>query len=260
MTPIERFVHLVAGPESALPFDEAALLIAAHAHPQLDVAAELARLDELAAGLPAGDLDTLRHRLFDEAGFRGNEGDYYDPENSYLDTVLARRVGIPITLSVVTLEVARRSGTALVGIGMPGHFLVGTLDATPRYVDPFNGGCELDAAGCAARFAAITGGQRLDPAALRPIGPRAILARMLANLTGIARRRHDVALLQWVLELRAAVPEQSLAERRDLAAGLAGAGRFDEAADVLERLAVDLPGAAAEEARRAAMTLRARLN
>ncbi|MGD9751126.1 MAG: transglutaminase family protein [Acidimicrobiia bacterium] len=260
MTPTERFAHLVAGPESELRLDEAALLIAAHAHPHLDPAAELARLDELARGLPAGDLAALLQRLFAEAGFRGNEADYYDPENSYLDTVLERRTGIPITLSVVTLEVARRSGTELVGIGMPGHFLVGTTEATPRYLDPFNAGCSLDAAGCAARFAAISGGQRLDPAALRPVGPRAILARMLANLTGIARRRHDVGLLQWVLELRAAVPDQSLAERRDLAAGLAGAGRFDEAAEVLERLAVDLPTAAAEEARRAALTLRARLN
>lgn len=260
MTPTERFVQLVAGPEADLRLDEAALLIATHAHPALDLDANLAALDELAAGLPAGDLDALRHRLFDEAGFQGNQGDYYDPENSYLDTVLARRRGIPITLSVVTLEVARRSGTPLVGVGMPGHFLVATPEDPARYLDPFNGGCELDAAGCAARFAAISGGQPLDPAALRPVGARSILARMLANLTGIARRRHDVTLLQWVLELRAAVPDQSLAERRDLAAGLAGAGRFDEAADLLERLAVDLPAAAADEARRAALTLRARLN
>lgn len=260
MNPTERFVHLVGGAEADLPLDEAALLIAAHAHPDLDVAAGLAALDQLAAAVPSADVDGLRHQLFTVEGFCGNKGDYYDPENSFLDTVLSRRTGIPITLSVVLLEVGRRVGVPLVGVGMPGHFLVGTTTEPALYVDAFEGGVVLDRDGCAARFAAVTGGQRLDPAALTPVGPRAILARMLGNLGGVARQRRDRALLQWVLHLRAAIPSQSLAERRDLAGALASSGRFDEAADVLEAVADAMVVGPDHELRRQAAALRAKLN
>jgi regulator of sirC expression with transglutaminase-like and TPR domain len=260
MTPTERFVRLAAGPEEELQLDVAALLLAGHAHPELRVEDGLAELDALAQGIPSGDLDALRHKLFDEAGFRGNSEDYYDPENSYLDTVLQRRCGIPITLSVVVLEVGRRAGVALTGVGMPGHFLVGTVAEPPRYVDAFAGGAVLDAAACAARFHQLSGGRTLEPSALAPVGPRAILARMLANLTGIARQRRDLDLLRWVLELRAAIPSRSPAERRDLAAALAGSGRFDEAAHVLEELAGAAGAAEAAKLQEAARALRARLN
>lgn len=260
MTPTERFVQLVGGPEEALPLDEAALLIAAHARPGLDITAGLAALDAIAARVTSPDLAALCHELFSVEGFGGNRADYYDPENSYLDRVLERRVGIPITLSVVVLEVGRRVGVGLCGIGMPGHFLVGTTDEPTRYVDAFDGGKLLDAEGCAQRFAAVTGGQRLDPAALAPVGPRSILARMLGNLGAIARQRHDRELERWVLRLRAAIPSLAPAERRDLAAALAGAGRFDEAADVLEALADSVALPAEHEIRRQARSLRARLN
>lgn len=260
MTPTERFAELVARPESALPLDEAALLIAAHAHPRVDVAAGLDRLDRLAAGVPSPDLDGIRTHLFGPEGFRGNRDDYYDPENSYLDSVLERRLGIPITLSVVLLEVARRVGVGLTGIGMPGHFLVATTAPPLRFVDAFDGGAVLDHAGCAARYAALTGGRPLDPAALAPVGPRAILTRMLSNLGGVARQRKDPGLLQWVLELRTAIPSQSVAERRDLAATLASSGRFDEAAAVLEAMADALAVGPDHDLRRQAAGLRARLN
>jgi len=260
MTPTERFVALVNGPEEALHLDEAALLIAAHAHPDLDPATELATLDRLADAVAEPRLEVVLHQLFAVEGFGGNRADYYDPENSYLDSVLRRRTGIPITLSVVLIEVARRVGVTLRGIGMPGHFLVGTLDEPPRYVDAFDGGVLLDQAGCAARFAAVSGGQRLDPAALVPVGPHAILSRMLANLCGIGRQRKDAALLQWALALRAAVPSGSPAERRDLAGALAAAGRYSEAASLLEALADQLGLAADHQLRRQATALWARLN
>lgn len=260
MTPTERFLQLVAAPEAEVALDEAALLIAAHAHPTLDVAAELAHLDELAAGVPA-DLDAVRRRLFVDEGFCGNRTDYYDPENSYLDSVLARKTGIPITLSVVLLEVARRCGIELVGIGMPGHFLVATTGPAPTsFVDAFDGGELLDQSGCAARFAALSGGRPLDPAALAPVGPIDILARMLANLGGVARQRRDPALLQWVLRLRAGMPARSLPERREVAAALARSGRFGEAADVLEQVADAMDAGPDHDVRRAARALRARLN
>src|SRR5688500_562736 len=98
----ERFVELVSGPEAALPLDEVGLLIAAHAKPGLDIPANLARFDELASEVRDPTLDGLRRLLFRDLGFAGNEDDYYDPRNSYLDDVLERRTGIPITLAVVT--------------------------------------------------------------------------------------------------------------------------------------------------------------
>src|SRR3954468_18824427 len=104
----ERLAALVAGPEGALPLDEAAFLVAAHAHPGLDVDAQLRRLDDLAAGVAAPHLDALRRHLFGELGFSGNDVDYYDPANSFLDDVLDRRLGLPITLAVLMMEVGRR--------------------------------------------------------------------------------------------------------------------------------------------------------
>ena len=104
----DRFAELLARPEPEIPLDEAALLIAAHAHPDLDLDARLAQLDALAASAAGLSADELATRLFVTEGFTGNESDYGDPRNSFLDDVLDRHLGIPITLSVVMLEVGRR--------------------------------------------------------------------------------------------------------------------------------------------------------
>src|SRR5262245_40696304 len=101
----ERFGELVARADDEVPLDEAALLIAGHARPELDVDAELARLDELAAGCRTPTLDGLVAHLFTDLGYAGNRGNYYDPRNSYLDQVVTRRLGIPITLSVLAIVV-----------------------------------------------------------------------------------------------------------------------------------------------------------
>src|SRR5688500_8498241 len=105
--PTSRFRELVQRPPHELPLDEAALLIAAHARPDLDVAAELKLLDRLAAGIPDRTLDEWRRHLFVELGFSGDVGSYYDPSNSFLDQVVRRRRGLPITLSVLGMEVGR---------------------------------------------------------------------------------------------------------------------------------------------------------
>ena len=122
--PTARFTELVQTPEAEWALDEASFLIATHARPDLDLPAQLARLDELAAQAGEPTLDGLRRLLFRDLGFSGNEVDYYDPRNSFLDEVLDRRTGIPITLAVVMLEVGRRLGVPLAGVSMPGHFLV----------------------------------------------------------------------------------------------------------------------------------------
>lgn len=248
-----RFLELLEGPDAAMPLDELALLIAAHAHARLDVAAQLARLDALAEQAGEPTLDGLRRLLFRDLGFTGNDVDYYDPRNSFLDDVLDRRTGIPISLAVVMLEVGRRMGVPLSGVSMPGHFLVRDKVDPEVFVDPFAGGALLDRRGCRIRFHAVHGRDAaFAEAYLAPVGPLAIVDRMLANLEGIAARRADTRMLGWVGRLRDGVPSAEHGARRR-AAVLVAAGRFGEAAAVLEAIGDD-------EALVEARGLRARLN
>lgn len=250
-----RFRELVQRDEHDVPLDEAALVIAAHDH-DVDVGAQLARIDELAAGAPAS-ADALASYLFVERGFLGNSVDYGDPRNSYLDDVLDRRLGLPITLSVLMIEVGRRRGIALAGVGMPGHFLVRS-DAN-RFFDPFHGGERLDVEGCQERFAETQGSAPFLPEFLDPVGAHAILARMLANLvrTHVAR---DPASAVWAVRLRLMVPGVSTTERRELATLLGTLGQFEEAAAALGALADELDGPAADRVERDAAAYRARAN
>jgi len=236
LTPTERFVALVQGPEEELALDEAALLMAAHAQPNLDVAEQLSRLDDLAGALLEPSASALAGLLFEELGFSGNTEDYGDPRNSYLDQVLDRRVGIPISLAVLMIEVGRRAGVTIEGVGMPGHFLV-RGDGDLR--DPFRGGQRVDQAGCEAMFRAIHGPTaKFRPSMLAPVGPRVILARMLANLRQNYVARRDPVALEWVVRLRVAIPGVSPSELADLSRLLAELGRFAEAARALDDLTV----------------------
>lgn len=258
--PLARFVELVQGPEGDIPLDEASLLIAAHARPGLDRAAELARLDALAAACPAPDLDGLRHQLFAVYGLAGNTRRYNDPRNSFLNDVLDRRLGIPISLSVLTMEVGRRIGVPLSGVGMPGHFLV-RHDGDGRIVDPYNGGRILALEQCSRLYRGMHGERaHFGPHLLASTGPRAILVRMLANLRHIYLAAGDPRSAGWVHELRAAIPPGSPADYADVARALASTGRITEAAAVLDELAESVPAGAAGEARSRAVALRALLN
>ena len=234
------------------------MLIAAHAYPELDVGSQMVRLDRLAERCTEPTLEAWRRLLWVDEGFAGNAVDYYDPRNSFLNDVLDRRIGIPITLAVVGMEVGRRIGLPLAGVGMPGHFLL--ANGSDVFVDPF-AGVVLDREGCERLFRRVAGGDAVfDPAYLEPVGPRAILARMLANLRLVYGRLAEAGSLAWVLRLRLAMPGTSPADRAELARALAGAGRFGEGAAELETLAgagaIDDPDAV----RRQAVALRARLN
>ncbi len=256
----ERFAELVARPPDEIPLDEAALVLAQHAHPDLEVGEARARLDELARAVPDASAAAVSSTLFHDAGFAGNTVDYEDPRNSYLDDVLARRLGIPISLSVVMIEVGRRRGVPLVGVGMPGHFLVRALDDESAYFDPFHGGSRLDADGCRALYEQIFGTRRrFTPELLVPVDTRSILSRMLANLQNTVGRR-DPAALPWVARLRLRIPGLDADERRRLAGMLRDSGRFGEAAAELERLAAEADGAVAEALQREAAATRARAN
>ncbi len=256
----ERFREVMAMPESALPLDEAALLIAAQATP-VDVAHELARLDQLADDIGARTVDELRRSLFVDRGFRGDRLRYHDPENSYLNRVLDRRLGIPVSLSVLAMVIGRRLDIALVGVGMPGHFLLRAADDPDVFVDAFAGGVLLDEAGCRARFHAVQGeGIRFDPRFLDPVGPRAIVARMLANLIAGFDAAGDRPGVLWAAELRAALPDASVEDRTRFARLLAAHGDLQRAAGAFDALAADSDGELAAACAAAATRLRARLN
>jgi regulator of sirC expression with transglutaminase-like and TPR domain len=253
----DEFRVLVTGPEDDLALDRAALLIAAHAHPALDVDARLAQLDRLAADARAPDAAALARFLFGERGFAGNSVDYGDPRNSLFDELLDRRLGIPITLSVLMLAVGRRCGIALHGVGMPGHFLVGTDGG--EFFDPFHRGARLDVAGCAARFAETQPASSFHVSFLRPIGPRLIVERMLVNLQQCYLQRAP-ASAAWVVALRLLLPDVTIASRVELAGVLGRLGRFDAAATVIEGVAVELPDERGQQLRRTAARFRARAN
>jgi regulator of sirC expression with transglutaminase-like and TPR domain len=187
------FARLVSRPELAIDLAEAALLIAKEEYPDLEVARYLSRLDAMAAELrDRVGIGSDAHRLiaslgdylFKEQGFRGNADDYYDPRNSFLNDVLDRRMGIPITLSTVYMEVGRRLGVHLHGVGMPGHFLVKYMGPGEEIViDPFNGGAIVSPADCQRILDRISGGKlALEPRFLSSLGTRQILYRMLTNL------------------------------------------------------------------------------
>ncbi|MEA3214863.1 MAG: hypothetical protein QOJ19_1019 [Acidimicrobiia bacterium] len=256
-----RFIELVSGSEAELRLDEACMLVAAHAHPGLIVDDQLARLDDLASRVAQPDLDGIVELLFKTEGFRGNVEDYYDTENSFLDSVLDRRLGIPLSLSILTMEIGRRVGITLDGVGMPGHFLVRTRSDPPTFLDPFNGGRQLDVDGCADLLRQAGGDQvpfSID--LVDAVGSRAIVARLLGNLRATYEQRGDRHGLVWALRLRSRIPGMPLVEVRALASALASAGQFDEAAAELERLAGQVDKVPADKLRSRARQLRALLN
>jgi regulator of sirC expression with transglutaminase-like and TPR domain len=271
-SPRERFARIVAAPDRDIHLDEAALWIAAEEYPTLDVRAYLARLDALASTASsrlapvcsaAERAARLNHLLFVEVGFAGNRTDYYDPRNSYLSDVLDRKTGIPITLAVIYMEVARRLELDVRGISFPGHFLVKWVDDADErevVVDPFLG-TTLRPEDCHARLAQASGGALvLRPELhLRAASRREILVRMLANLKHVFVSRRDfgraLACCERILLL---VPDAPL-ELRDRGLILEQLACFAAAASDLDRflwLAPDDPGADAVRARRDALRAR----
>lgn len=217
-----QFTDIMAGPDDQVDLAQAALLIACEEYPDLDVPRYLRRMDGLARAVAArldddaGPLSAVRALnglLFDEEGFRGNLEDYYDPRNSFLNDVLDRRTGIPITLSTLYIEVGRRAGLRVEGVGLPGHFVVrvrGTL------VDPFHGGAVLSEQDCQKRLDRIYGGRlRLDETMLAACERKTILARTLRNLKAIYTKAGDFARALNVVELLLRVEPGALEEMRD---------------------------------------------
>ena len=253
----ERFADVVR--RDPVPLDEATLLIGVHADPERDPDVSLERLDALADSVPQPSVETLLATLFGAEGFAGDRETYYDPRNSYLHEVLDRRLGIPITLSVVAMEVGRRVGVGLDGVGTPAHFMLRTHEPEARFVDAFGGGRILHRAELDAFFATIAPGIEIEPF-LDPLPPLDIVRRILANLTAIHRRSGDREALLWTTQLRTVIPGSTADDERTFGGALAASGDFARAAKVLESI-VD-GGRASDPARELAeaQRLRARLN
>jgi regulator of sirC expression with transglutaminase-like and TPR domain len=256
--PLDRFARLARRSEDELPLDEAALLVATCIRP-VDVDEGLARLDDLAATCPARDAEGIARHLFVDMGFAGDTTDYDDPRNSFLDEVMTRRRGLPITLSVLMIEVARRVGVGVVGIGMPGHFVVRDALHADVFLDPFYAGVRLDLAGLEARFHTVRGDETFRLEYLAPVGSREILSRMLANLQRSFLSRHPNAVVA-VARMRRSIPGLSLPERHQIATLLGSLGHYDEAASMLEAILGELTDVDADRVRRQMIALRARGN
>jgi regulator of sirC expression with transglutaminase-like and TPR domain len=188
-----RFAALIERPQGEFRLAEAALYLAQEAYPEMSVKAYLDRLADMAETVKAElglELDPVRivheinTHLFETLGLQGNREQYYDPRNSFLNEVIDRGLGIPITLSVIYIEVGRLVGLPIAGVGMPGHFIVQyTAQPEPFWIDPFERGAMMTREACVQRLRNLYGDQLAwRDEFLAPISDHDILRRMLNNL------------------------------------------------------------------------------
>ncbi len=264
-----QFLQMISRPDEQIDLATAALLIAKEEYPELDVRSCLDRLDRLADGAthclagprdnPFAVLDAINTQLFEKEGFRGNLDEYFDARNSYLNDVLDRRLGIPITLSLIYLEVAARLKFPLHGIGFPGHFLVKYQDeAREILVDPFHRGAILMPEDCRKRLREAYGDEvPLARGFFRPVGPRQILIRMLSNLKHVHLRTGDFSRALAVLERLVALTPQDPRLRRDRGLVHLKLEQYGRAVEDLQAYISRLPQADdADEARRHILAIR----
>ena len=237
-----QFDRLVGAPDEDIDLARAALLIAATEYPALNVERELFRLDGIAEGIaprmeddtPLYQLNMLSEYLFDELKFAGNHTNYHDPRNSFLNDVIERRRGIPITLSLLYIEVGKRLGVPLVGIGMPGHFIVRHRDEPDVFVDPFHGGILLSKDECAERLKQVTqGALAWDSEYLAPVSSRAFIARMLRNLKVVYLQRRNYERVRATIDRVIALLPQDAVEFRDRGVVNYRLGNYEEALEDL---------------------------
>ena len=246
-----QFVRLARSPDEEIDLALAALLVAAAEYPDIDIGHQLGLLDALAAAAapllgeepdPLSYVNTISQYLFDEVGLRGDQEDYYDPRNSFLNEVLRRRRGIPISLSLVYIEVGKRLGVPLLGVGMPGHFLVRHREAADLFIDPFHGGILLSEEECAHRLRQVTGYTGpWEPRFMAPISNREFIARLLRNLKGIYLQQEDDARALTVLDYLVTLLPNALGERRDRGLVHYRSGHYPQALEDLQHYLADDP-------------------
>ncbi|KFN42474.1 SirB1 family protein [Arenimonas oryziterrae] len=269
---------LAAYGDDELPLLDTALLIARDEYPQLDPRAYADALHDYANALRptlAGDIDlpakltAINRYLFDELGFAGNNTQYDDPRNSYLNEVLDRKLGIPISLAVVQIELTRRLGLPLDGVSFPGHFLVRLpVDDGILVMDPFNKGRPVSAEELKERASPHLGGHAPDDTQLleilAPATHRVILARMLRNLKGLYLERNDWERVARTADRLIKIAPDAPESWRDRGLAYRELGYVKGAREDLAHYLQALPNAEDEEAMRAVLIevsgTRSRLN
>jgi regulator of sirC expression with transglutaminase-like and TPR domain len=220
------FRELVTLPDGAIPLAETALLLACEEYPQLEISPYLDKLDEFAGYVrpklrpgnsPLETIEAINEVLFGVAGFRGNTENYNDPRNSFFNDVLERRIGIPITLSAVYIEVARRVSFPMFGVGMPGHFLIKYRDRTQElFLDAFNAGQLLTREDCSRRFKEIFGDEKeFSERMLDIVSPRQMLFRMSNNLKTIYLNVHAYEKSLAMIEMMLLADPEAMEQYRD---------------------------------------------
>ncbi|HSM83751.1 MAG TPA: tetratricopeptide repeat protein [Nodosilinea sp.] len=253
--PRERLYQELQRPTEQVSLARAALYIAQEDYPYLVVEDYLAMLDRMAAALsqrlpqdryPLKIIRAINDYLFTELNFSGNSLEYYDPRNSFLNEVLERRVGIPISLSLVYLELASRVGFPMVGVSMPGHFLIRpTVEEMDIFVDPFHRGEILFEQDCRDRIKQMFGDSaQLEPQHLRPIAPATFLVRLLTNLKLIYLQNRDVSKALDAINRILLIHPETVGEWRDRGLIHYQQGLLDNAQRDLERYLFEQPDAA----------------
>jgi regulator of sirC expression with transglutaminase-like and TPR domain len=234
-------LDLLARRSDRIELDRAALALARLEYPDLDPAPYITQLDDYASAIADRTRDlsdgerfihTANAWLFGEQGFQGNRNDYYNAENSCLNRVLETRMGIPITLSLVYMEVARRLAKPVKGIGLPGHFVIQYDDSDySTYIDPFNGGVLLDADGC-ARLVEV---DSLDAEDLAPVGKRSVMMRVINNLRQVYFAKHQPEHALRVLDLLIEADPSSADEYKQRGVALMQLRRIGQAVSQFSR-------------------------
>jgi regulator of sirC expression with transglutaminase-like and TPR domain len=238
--PYREFRQAVDRGEDKIDLGRAALTIALSDYPDLDIAAYLARIDQLAVeviqrcdggGEVYNSIAALNYVLFQQHGFRGNSDDYYDPKNSFLNEVIERKTGIPITLSILYMEVAQRVGLTMDGVGFPGHFLVKhTHSNVEIIIDPFGRGDIKSRQDLTRMLGGLYGETvELREEYLQPTSKKEILHRMLGNLKGIYSKTNDLVKLLSVLDRAIILEPGGADEVRDRARVYLRLECFDQA-------------------------------
>jgi len=203
--PQDRFTEIVAGPEDSLNLAEAALLLAEIEYPGLDISPYLEKLDRMADVVEkrlggdcsvSGIINKLNEYLFDEQGYCGNTENYYDPRNSFLNNVMDSRMGIPVSLSLIYIELGQRLGIPLVGVSFPGHFLVKlSVPSGEIVIDPYHGGVSLSREDLDFRLYGMIDSERRSAADyakyLSARGKKEMLMRILRNLKAVYVKTAD---------------------------------------------------------------------
>jgi regulator of sirC expression with transglutaminase-like and TPR domain len=241
---------LSANPHEPVDLAEVVLCLARDEYPDLDTEAYLSQLTAMAheaRRYMTGDFDArlagLCRYLFHDMGFHGNIHHYYDPRNSYLNEVLERRTGIPISLSLIVMAVGSRAGMGVFGVGLPGHFIVKAMESEQEIlIDPFHGGRRLTPLECEHLVEQVTGQQfEATSQRLLPTPPGFIIQRMLGNLKKIYMDASNFPKAVRVIERLLLLKPNDLSEHRDLGTCLIAAGRHGAAIDHLSTYLASTP-------------------